>query len=80
MNKKIKEKYPNYEVMILKWEDNILSIYLNGKYHSHTIAQSMIGFNGYVYDCDGVFESGNMPSADCHKKIWQPVAVLFKKT
>lgn len=75
---KIKAKWPNKEVVMLEYYDDVLC-FSSGKMNmcAHLEAQSMKGFSGYVY----AFEEGLKINSQC---IWpntsmQPVAVLFEE-
>ncbi len=75
LEEKIKAKYPDYYVEMLEW--SLIDI-LNCKGHIHASAQSMKGFQGYVYYAHP-FTVKPMPVMTEAGKCIQPVAVLFER-
>lgn len=74
---RVKDEYPDYEVVMLEWCDDYLC-HPSGM--SHITAQSMKGFAGYVYDCpdDPTGSTFTMMFPPVRKNI-HPVAILFTK-
>jgi len=73
---KIKAKYPDYEVVILKWDE----LFLRCDGYVHVSAQSMKGFQGYVYiHSENDWLVSNKPTKSSRNKYIQPVAVLFER-
>lgn len=76
---KIKAKWPQYEVVMCKEREESFDWVLNiPGLPLHINAQSMKGFQGYVYEIDGLKENVLPVICDGSKYI-QPVAVLFEK-
>jgi len=76
LEEKIKAKYPDYEVVILKWDE----LFLRCDGYVHVSAQSMKGFQGYVYiHSENDWLVSNKPTKSSRNKYIQPVAVLFER-
>tara|TARA_R110002012_G_scaffold301481_1_gene501768 strand:- start:40 stop:297 length:258 start_codon:yes stop_codon:yes gene_type:complete len=75
---KIKAKWPNYEVVMFGWSKANIWGWTTGDCSPHIKAQSLRGFQGFVYEIDGLKENVLPVICDGRKYI-QPVAVLFEK-
>ena len=80
---RIQEKWPDKEVVMLEWDEHCDDVFmLNMKYKDchwhHITAQSMKGFQGYVYFAHP-FTVKPMPSMTDNRGYVQPIAVLFTK-
>lgn len=81
LEQKIQDKWPDKDVVMLKWSGDSLCIYDSHtlKPFPHITAQSMKGFAGYIY-----YKEGKKP--ELHRdespaqNYRQPIAVLFKRS
>lgn len=78
----IKARWPQYEVVMLDFGETGMLEIQSGikKYNAHIVAQSMKGFQGFVYiHSDNDWLICNKPTKSNRNKYIQPVAVLFEK-
>jgi hypothetical protein len=82
LEEKVKAKYPDYEVLMLIDDRDILMFPRFGDEFKHVEAQSIKGFHGYVYhrewDNNYYFRYYAADVLNSGKYI-QPIAVLFNK-
>lgn len=78
---RIKAEYAEYDVVELEWDkrDRFLQLFRFNSLHLHTTAQSMKGFQRYVYDGGDGFTVMVDPVWCVHGVNFHPVAVLFTK-
>ena len=79
---RIKAEYPDFEVVELEWHgDKLLKFHRFNCDHLHVSAQSMKGFNRYVFvDPDGDFlQSTDLTTLWDPEVTLQPVAALFSR-
>jgi len=80
LKERIEAEYGDYDVVMLEWICNHLSISDKNVTWSHMQAQSMKGFYKYVYErSDGTLHCARNPAIEDEEKTIQPVAVLFYK-
>lgn len=85
LEEKVKAKYPDYEVVMLKWDEipvGVHRLFLPYKkcFFGHTEAQSMKGFYKYVYLVDVGLSTFSRPTMQWAKdETLQPIAVLFER-
>jgi len=82
LERKIEDKWPDKEVVMLTPKNGILRIVKRGSFEynlSHIFAQSMKGFHKYVYDQDNDLIKSLKATKNWKGKTLQPVAVLFER-